>query len=163
MEVVNAQGPHFIIIQHIAKFTWPDTFSSILSPEQIDYMLEMMYSDNALKEQVANGHQFILAIEDGTYHGFASYELNYENSNDTKIHKLYILPKSQGKGAGKLLINEIIERAKVANNTKLTLNVNRNNPAVLFYQNLGWQIVKEVDIDIQNNFYMNDYVMELSL
>lgn len=163
MEILNAQGPHFLIIQHIAKFTWPDTFKNILSADQITYMLEMMYSDKALQEQVQAGHSFILAIEDGTYHGFASYEHNYENTDITKVHKLYILPSSQGKGVGRALLQEITARAKQCQNKMLTLNVNRKNPAVIFYQNLGWHITKEVDIDIQNNFYMNDYVMELPL
>jgi GNAT superfamily N-acetyltransferase len=161
MIVVPAEDPHYLIIQHIAQFTWPDTFREILSDDQIDYMLKIMYSDTAIKNQITNlGHKFILVWEDGTYHGFASYEHNYKHTNMTKVHKLYILPKSQGKGAGKLLLDYIEELTQKEQNTGMTLNVNRNNEAaIVFYKHHGWTIDKEEDIDIGNNFMMNDFVM----
>jgi diamine N-acetyltransferase len=94
---------HFTHIQAIAYKTWPNTFGDILSPEQISYMLDMMYSSTALKAQVADKqHIFVLAKEGDSYLGYLSYELNYKNSLKTKIHKIYILPETQGKGIGKL-------------------------------------------------------------
>lgn len=159
MQIVTAEDPHYLIIQHIAKYTWPDTFKDILSKEQIDYMLNMMYSNKSIRNQVTNlNHNFILAYEDGTYHGFASYEIDY-NKDLVKVHKLYVLPKSQGSGSGKLLLNYIEEIAKLKKKKGLTLNVNRNNKAVSFYQSLGWEVAKEEDIDIGNGFQMNDFVM----
>lgn len=161
MNIVTAEDPHYLIIQHIAKFTWPTTFQLILSQEQIDYMLDLMYSSESLDNQVnVLGHNFILAIEDGTYLGFASYECNYQKSSFTKVHKLYVLPQSQNKGAGSELLNYIKEIAVLNNNKGMILNVNRQNPAVAFYQKSGWQIIKEEDISIGNNFFMNDYVMQ---
>lgn len=160
MQIVKAEDPHYLIIQHIAQFTWPETFKTILSDEQIDYMLKLMYSNQSIHNQVTNlNHHFILVWEDGTYHGFASYELNYNHSDTTKVHKLYILPKSQGKGVGRLLLNHIEDIARQHNNSGLTLNVNRKNTAVAFYTSLGWSIDKEEDLDIGNGFLMNDYVM----
>ncbi len=51
-------------IQIIAHQTWPDTFAAILSPDQISYMLEMMYSTDALKTQLnEKNHFFLLAQE----------------------------------------------------------------------------------------------------
>lgn len=164
MNIIRAENDHhYLIIQHIAKFTWPETFQNILSSDQIDYMLDMMYSSKSLEEQVKNNHNFLLAIEDGTYLGFTSYELNYQNTSVTKVHKLYILPKWQGKGVGKFLLDEVMNYAREHNNTSLTLNVNRMNPSVNFYQKQGWTIDKEEDIDIGNGFYMNDYVMNINL
>lgn len=161
MNIVNAEDPHYLIIQHIAKFTWPTTFESILSQEQIEYMLNLMYSSESLKNQVENlQHNFILAIEDGTYLGFASYECNYQKSGFTKVHKLYVMPHSQQKGVGTELLKYVKEVAILNQNTGMTLNVNRENPAVDFYLKSGWKIVKEEDISIGNNFYMNDYVMQ---
>jgi GNAT superfamily N-acetyltransferase len=161
MTVVKAEDPHYLVIQHIAKYTWHDTFKDILSPEQIDYMLEMMYSDASLKNQVTNlGHTFLLVNDDGTYHAFGSYETNHNNTNLTKVHKLYVLPKSQGKGAGKQILQSIENIAKESGDIGLTLNVNRKNPAVEYYISQGWKIIKEEDIDIGSNFWMNDYVMQ---
>jgi len=162
MNIVSAEGPHYLIIQHIAKFTWPTTFESILSQEQIEYMLDLMYSSKSLKNQVESlNHNFILAIEDGTYLGFASYEINYEQSNLTKVHKLYVMPQSQHKGVGSELLKYIKEVAVLNKDKGMVLNVNRQNPAVEFYQKSGWKIVKEEDINIGNNFFMNDYIMQI--
>ena len=88
------------IIQSIARKTWPVTFRDILSEEQIDYMLEMMYSNKSLKEQIeVKHHKFLLSYTNNgkpanskhTYTGYLSYELNCNSSKKTKIHKIYIL------------------------------------------------------------------------
>jgi hypothetical protein len=41
--------------------------------------------------------------------------------------------------------------------------MNRNNKARQFYEKNGFIIIKEEDIDIGNNYFMNDYVMEKRL
>lgn len=164
IEILDATEFHLPIIRSIAYRTWPETFESILTPDQIMYMLEQMYSIDSLKEQTQNkGHQFIVVKMGLDYYGFSSIELNYAARPQTKIHKIYILPEAQGKGIGKALFVEITKRALQAGNQKLLLNVNRNNKATHFYQSLGFSIVDTEDIDIGNGYYMNDYVMEKSI
>lgn len=149
------------IVRKIALQTWPNAFSSILSPSQIDYMLEWMYSIGSLKNQINNqDNVFLLACLD-EFLGFASYELNYKNSASTKLHKIYILPEAQGKGIGAALIKEILKIAEEQNQKSVLLNVNRQNKAVKVYEHLGFRIKEEENIDIGNGFFMNDYVMEL--
>lgn len=151
-------------IQQIAHQTWPDTFRDILSPQQITYMLDWMYSLPSLKEQVeVKGHTFLLAEEAENPLGFVSYELNYSGLSKTKIHKIYILPSSQGKGVGKGLINRTSEIAAQNHNSSLLLNVNRYNKAIDFYKRMGFEIVGKEDIDIGNGFLMEDYVLEKNL
>lgn len=164
IEITAATEKDFPTIQKIAHETWPPTFGSILSDSQMKYMLEMMYSSKSLLEQVnQKKHHFIIAWEDNKALGFVSYELNYDGMPITKIHKIYILPKAQGKGIGKSLIREIGNKAGKAGNTLLSLNVNRENPAVAVYEKLGFKIVNQEDIPIGNGFFMNDFVMEKSL
>jgi len=43
--------------------------------------------------------------------------------------------------------------------TRLQLNANRYNNAQHFYAN-GYGVIQSDDIDIGNNYFMNDYVME---
>ena len=44
---------------------------------------------------------------------------------------------------------------------KIYLNVlSSNERANKFYEKFGFNIEKEEDIDIGNNYYMNDYVMQ---
>jgi diamine N-acetyltransferase len=152
-------------IRRIAFKTWPKTFAHILSPEQIDYMMDWMYDLDALRSQISDkNHAFLLAEELGKYLGFASYEVNHGGTKKTKIHKIYILPEIQGKGVGKNLIMAVSEIALNHGDTHLFLNVNKHNQtAIDFYNHLGfYEAYKEV-IDIGNGFVMDDLVMELKL
>ena len=152
------------IIIAIAKETWPVTYGEILSEGQIEYMFDIMYSTNSLLEQVAKKNlQFILVKDGNRYTGFASYEFNYLKIQQTKIHKIYILPSEQGKGFGKIIIDFVGKEAKNNNNNFLTLNVNRYNRAQDFYKKLGFSIIKEEIITIGNGYVMDDYVMEKSI
>ena len=108
-------------------------------------------------------HTFLLAKEEEETLGFCSYELNCEDSNKVKIHKIYILPDTQGKGLGKLLIQKIQDLAQKNNSDALSLNVNRFNVAKSFYEKIGFKIVAEEDIEIGEGWLMEDYVMEKSL
>lgn len=148
-------------IQNIAGKTWPIVYGPILSSEQIQYMFSMMYDLDALKNQAeAKNHHFIIAEEDGNFLGFASYEFDCIHKFKTKIHKIYILPETQGKGIGKKLIYYISELAKKQNQNLLSLNVNRFNEAIHFYTKIGFEKVGEEDINIGNGYLMEDYIME---
>lgn len=164
LKIEQASEQDFKTINHIAHLTWPTTFGEILTPAQIDYMLEMMYSPAALQEQVyQRGHTFLLAREAGQCWGFASYQPHYKGTTLTKIHKIYVLPNTQGKGIGKALIGAVANIARRQGDSALTLNVNRYNPAVQFYQHIGFRIVGEEDIDIGKGFLMEDFIMEKPL
>ena len=148
------------IIQDLAKAIWPDAYGAILSQEQLEYMMEMMYSLNSLENQLKNNIVFLLAKEDNDFIGFASYELNFQNSNKTKIHKLYVLPTIQGKGVGKNLILHIQEIAKKNSNSALILNVNKYNKAKDFYLHNQFEIADSLVVDIGNGYVMDDFIME---
>lgn len=163
MKIIEATKDHFPVIHNIAHATWPVTFGKILSPVQIDYMLEMMYSLPSIEAQVKRGHVFLMVQDGANYVGYASYELNYKGTSKVKVHKIYILPSVQGKGVGALLMNRISDVAKTHHATHLSLNVNRDNKAIQFYERIGFTIVSSEDIDIGNGFLMEDYIMEKNL
>lgn len=164
LQTREAQPADFDSIRQIAQETWPVTFGNILSPEQIAYMLNMMYSIESLTEQVnSKHHHFILASENSTNLGYISYELNYHQQPQTKVHKIYLLPSAQGKGVGKLLMQQVAAIAVRAGNDALLLNVNRDNNAVAFYKKAGFEIIGTEDIDIGSGFLMEDYIMRKPL
>ncbi len=66
----------------------------------------------------------------------------------------------QGLGLGKELMTSVIDQVKTAGAKKLLLNVYRLNKAIAFYKKLGFDIIKEEDVDIGNGYFMNDYVMQ---
>src|SRR5690606_734742 len=164
ISVVKATIKDIPTIREIAHITWYPTFRDILSQEQIEYMLEMMYSEKALKEQIeVRNHQFFLAKEDEKTLGYLSVEVGYNQQPVTKIHKIYILPDLQGKGIGKLLMQKAEQVALENQNAILSLNVNRFNKAMKFYESLGFVNTKTEDIDIGNGYLMEDFVMEKNL
>lgn len=162
--VVKATIEDIPTIREIAHITWYPTFREILSQEQIEYMLEIMYSEKALKEQIeVKNHQFFLAKEGYEALGYLSVEVNYNQKPVTKIHKIYVLPNQQGKGIGKILMQKAEQVAVENQNTTLSLNVNRFNKALKFYESIGFSIAKTEDIDIGNGYLMEDFVMEKNL
>ena len=148
-------------IQNIVHITWPITYGEILLKEQLDYMLALFYSDEALTLQYNKKEQLFYMIYEGdTNLGFIGIEHNYNGKTATKIHKIYLLPETQGKGIGKKVIDEIGKFALENNSTALILNVNRFNSALGFYKKIGFEVKEEVDIEIGNGYLMEDYVME---
>ena len=164
IEFTTANKQHISTISELAQEFWPVAFASILSNQQIAYMMQMMYSKGSLEEQMNKGHQFALANKNGKKVGYMSYEIDCDNLNKTKIHKLYISPNYQRYGIGKAMVNFVAKEALKANNSALFLNVNKhNNKAIGFYKKNHFQLVKEEQIDIGNGFIMDDYVFELKL
>ncbi|RAI98678.1 L-amino acid N-acyltransferase YncA [Chitinophaga skermanii] len=164
LRITPAHQEDIPTIQFIAKNTWPNTFGHILSTEQITYMLDMMYSDAAIIKQMTElQHKYILILEDEKPAGYAAYEINYKGTPVIKLHKIYVLPEMQGKKAGQLLMDEVCEIGRIAHQDYISLNVNRDNRAIKFYEKVGFEKVGEEDIDIGNGFFMNDAIMQRKL
>jgi GNAT superfamily N-acetyltransferase len=159
-------------IRSVSERTWPSTYGHIISQEQIDFMLDWMYSDTSLEKQMNTGCEFYIASkknDDGDLDpvGFCSVspeDKKAEVGNNAKAHKLnklYVLPAAQGTGAGKALLNKAIEVAKAAGSSSLFLQVNKQNTAYTFYLKKGFVKESDFKFDIGNGFYMDDYVMRL--
>lgn len=152
------------VIRAIAHATWPVAYGAILSPQQLRYMLELMYSEDALLEQLTvNGHRYTLVLLDDVAQGFAGFEQGFNRLPITRLHKLYVLPSAQGSGAGKRMIDHVVARARDHGDAAVELNVNRFNPARTFYERHGFRIIRDEVIDIGNGFVMDDHVMRLDL
>lgn len=164
------------LIRSISERTWPSTYGHIISQEQINFMLDWMYSDDSLATQMNTGCEFYIANLNGADIGFCSVSPDEEkeeeeNNNSTekaedskahKLNKLYVLPSAQGTGAGKALLHQAIEVAKAAGSSSIFLQVNKLNNAYTFYLKQGFIKEAEFKFDIGNGFYMDDYVMRLT-
>lgn len=154
----------FKTIREIAYKSWPNTYGSILSKEQIDYMLDLFYSEKTLLENLnEKGHHFLLVNEGKVCLGFASYEHNYLNQKCTRLHKIYLLPEAQGKRAGKVLIEAVENLAKENQSVVVSLNVNKFNKAISFYKKIGFEVVSDEEILLDHGYKMEDYKMEKKL
>ena len=156
-----------VFIRSVSERTWPSTYGHIISQEQIEFMLDWMYSDKSLAEQFAKGHQFYIAALNGDEIGFCSVSAEPDDDEDNvqkahKLNKLYVLPSAHGTGAGKALLNKAIEVAKSEGSDSIFLQVNKHNNAYTFYLKNGFVKEAEFKFDIGNGFYMDDYVMRLT-
>lgn len=160
-EIKPAKIDDLETIHRLAHAIWPAAYLEILGRQQLDYMLEKIYSLHSLEHQLTTlKHRFIILTEDNIPAGFASYS---EHTDEPVYHlnKIYVLPSLQGKHLGKQLLTYIISQIKKSGATSLQLNVNRHNKALHFYEKQGFKIISIEDIDIGSGYFMNDYVMEL--
>ena len=77
---------NFTDIRAIAAEVWPKVYEAILCEKQLEYMMNMMYSEASLQTQAnVKQHHFILAKENNVSVGFASYEFDCNQTNKTII------------------------------------------------------------------------------
>jgi ribosomal protein S18 acetylase RimI-like enzyme len=159
MTIRTATINDLVTIEKLAYEIWPGAYGHILSADQLNYMLQLIYSQTSLQNQLLQQqHNFLIVEWDGEPVGFADYS-EYA-PGVYKLNKIYVHDSMQGKGVGKALIDHVIK--KITAHT-LRLNVNRHNKARNFYEKLGFVVTGEEDIDIGNGYFMNDYVMEKRL
>jgi GNAT superfamily N-acetyltransferase len=151
------------IIQELTNSIWRPTYQSILTPEQIEYMIGMMYSTDSLTKQILSpGHRFLLLLDEDKYIGFAAYSTT-DTAAVYKLHKIYLDLNYQGKGVGKFLLQQVADQVKALGANILELDVNRFNKAKLFYERQGFTVYKEKNTAIGNGYLMEDFVMRKPL
>ena len=158
------------LIQSLAEVAFRDTYRDILSPGQMDYMMEWMYSESSLQRQMGqDGHVYFIAQSDGEPCGYVSVQprgLQPDGAFLFELQKIYLLPGFHGRRLGRQMYEHICGFVRGAANgwpCRIELHVNRNNPAVDFYKHLGLKILREGEFPIGHGFYMNDYIMGCTL
>ncbi|HWY10497.1 MAG TPA: GNAT family N-acetyltransferase [Bacteroidia bacterium] len=158
VQLIKAKTEDIPVIAQLAKTIWHEHYTSIISMEQINYMLNLMYSDESLKEQMTKKqNDFYLIQHNSKNIGFVAVSKIAEVPHGYFIHKFYLDQTLAGKGSGTLAHNELI---KILNPSQLSLTVNRQNfKSINFYFKNGFKIESVADFDIGNGYVMNDFVM----
>ncbi len=162
MKLVKAKEGDIPLIQNLARRSWENAYADILSAEQMEYMLSEMYSETEIKNHLLNPdyHYYLIRDENtGAFEGFIGYEHNYEERT-TKLHRIYLVPESKGKGFGKRTLQFLNGKVSENGNERIILNVNKYNSAKSFYESQGYRVYDEGVFDIGNGFVMDDYLME---
>ena len=149
-------------IRNLAQVTFPATYSSIISAEQIDFMMDMMYSETVLRRELEGGITYLLLLTDGTPAGFVSFG-KQDDKGLFHLHKIYLLPDFQGLGYGREMLLQAEQEMRAQGAKAFELNVNRHNKALDFYKKMGMRIDRSGDFDIGGGFYMNDFIMRKEL
>ncbi|MBB6372350.1 GNAT family N-acetyltransferase [Chryseobacterium shigense] len=162
MKLTEATEKDIPLIQDLARRSWESAYAGIISREQIEYMLENMYSEEEISNHLQNPdyHYYLISDEgNNSFEGFIGYENNYETGT-TKLHRIYLVPESKGKGFGKEALSFLKDKVFESGNNRIILNVNKENSAKKFYESQGYRVYNEVVLDIGGNFVMDDYLME---
>jgi len=154
----EAQREDIPEIQRLARRIWEEAYGGLLSKEQIEYMLEMMYSESVIREELLQGTVWDLIIVEGTPRGYLSYGL-WEN-NSVKLFKIYVGKELRGTGLAADSLSRVKEYASRKGRGSVFLTVNKNNKrAIRAYEKNGFAVTASVVTDIGGGFVMDDYVM----
>ncbi len=158
LQLLRAKKEDIPEIARLAHIVWHQHYPSIISVDQISYMLEMMYSDKSLNEQmIIKGHVFYFIRQNNTNIGFISVSKIENVNNGYFIQKFYLDQTLAGKGSGTEAHHELV---KLLQPSLMRLTVNRQNyKSVNFYFKNGFTIESVADFDIGNGYVMNDFVM----
>jgi GNAT superfamily N-acetyltransferase len=151
------------LVRSLAERVWSACFPAFITGEQIDYMLDWMYSPETLRRELREGVTWELACLEGRPVGYLSCTLEAA-AGRMKLNKLYLLPEFHGRGLGRRMIERALETARDAGARTVHLQVNRGNaPAIRAYERAGFRVVRSVVSDIGRGFAMDDHIMELDL
>jgi ribosomal protein S18 acetylase RimI-like enzyme len=143
----------------LSDLIWRQHYPSIITLEQIDYMLQKFHSATAIAAQITTGQLYFIITQDDVAVGYTSISIK---ENEVFLHKLYVDAKVHQKGVGGEALDLLI--GNFGENKKIRLQVNRKNyTAINFYFKKGFKIETVADFDIGNGFLMEDFVMVKSL
>lgn len=166
IQITQVSPREIPMIQEIALPSFTATYRDIVSREQNDYMLDLMYSTESLNGQFGAGQLYYLFYEDGHAIGYLS--LAPHGDNLIHLDKIYLYPEYQGKGYGKMLIDHAFSEIKQlcgGRKCMVELNVNRNNLKALdFYLRQGMSVARQGDYVIEGtDFIRPDYILAKEL
>lgn len=140
-------------IQSMAQRIWPVCFAGIIPPEKLTEMVERIYSEENLVQEVKSGHRFWVASLDGKPVGYVSA---YKEKYAVWLKKLYLDPEHQGKGIGATMMRTAVASFLPASEIRLLVN-NGNLSAQRFYERMGFTWTEEVAVTMGGHAF-TDYL-----
>lgn len=140
----------------LASSIWHEYWTCILSPEQIDYMVENFQSEKAITNQIENeNYTYYFILHNGKYAGYFGVS---DKKDYLFLSKLYIKKEFRHQGIGAKAFEKIKE---ISDGRKIQLTVNKyNTNTINAYKKWGFKTIDAVVTDIGNGFVMDDYILE---
>ncbi|MBC1918473.1 GNAT family N-acetyltransferase [Listeria booriae] len=144
-------------ISTLAYKIWHEHYPTIITTEQIDYMLAKFQSPEAIEADITSGTIYLMAYQEDKFVGYTAF---YQQENELFLSKLYIDPSHHRQGIGKTLFARVTTHAKEQNLPTIRLYVNKyNSNSIEAYKKMGFTVEKALITDVGNNFIMDDYTM----
>jgi len=156
LNFVKATTSDIDTIRLLAHEIWTTSYREMLSSEQMEYMLNWMYSEDTIKSEILGNVHWEIVEEDNKPIGYIALT---PEEDILKLNKLYILSTIQGKGIGQLALNHVISYGKENGFKQVYLTVNqRNFRAIKAYEKAGFIRTDYKVFDIGGGFIMDDYI-----
>jgi ribosomal protein S18 acetylase RimI-like enzyme len=139
------------VVIALAHRIWPHSYAGILTAAQIKHLLQHIYTETNLQQEIQIGHRFWLAHEDGIPVGFASA---YREGDILWLRKLYVLPEMQRRGIGAALTQSAIQAFAGAKEMRLLVN-KKNLAAQAFYSKTGFQCIEELTVQMGDYHFLD--------
>lgn len=149
-------------VADLAAEIWREHYASILSTEQIDYMVDAFQSAVAITVQIRKkGYQYYLLTLADEAVGYLAVQ-----AEDDKLFlsKLYLHASVRGHGFGRAAVAFLEGFCQARGLSVIWLTVNRHNTSsIAAYEKMGFQKVREEKADIGSGFVMDDFIMEKTI
>lgn len=146
-------------LAQLASEIWNEYFVSIITKEQIDYMVDKFQSDHAITNQIENqGYEYFFMNIHGHNIGYLGIK---QEQDKLFLSKFYIRKEHRGKGYASQAMAFLEEICKDRGLGMIWLTVNRyNDTTIAVYEKKGFKSVRTQVADIGNGFVMDDFIME---
>lgn len=130
--------------------SWRTTYKEIV-PEEFLKKLSYSAREEMWKNTIPTRDVFVAENDHGQIIGFAAG--GEERSNDYspydgELYAIYIFEEQQKQGAGKKLLQKVVESLNRTGKQSMLVLVLKDNPAIHFYKALGAKEIDEIDIEI---------------
>jgi diamine N-acetyltransferase len=150
-------------IRALGERIWREHYTSVVSPEQVEYMLSGRYEEADLRQYVNDDRRWFRVLRLASRPiGFVRYIRL--SSSELKLEEVYLEAAYRGNGYGALMIRHVEAHARALGCGTLVLSVNKRNAVSIgVYEKLGFKVREAVVTDIGGGFVMDDYVMAKTL
>ena len=146
-------------LARLASEIWHEYFVTILSDDQIDYMVDKFQSYSALTDQIRHqGYEYYFMTVENRYIGYLGIK---QEDGKLFLSKFYIQKEHRGKGYASQAMEHLVAVCQNRGLRAIWLTVNRYNASTIaVYEKKGFKTIRTQVADIGGGFVMDDYVME---
>ncbi|SFJ42064.1 Acetyltransferase (GNAT) family protein [Paenibacillus sp. UNC496MF] len=138
---------------------WREYYVSIITMEQIEYMLGKFQSVPAITEQIHHqGYEYYMIRHEGTPVGYMAVR---PEEDKLFLSKFYIAKEHRGRGYASRAMAFLERLCGDRSLGAVWLTVNRHNAgSIAVYEKMGFRIERELVAEIGNGYVMDDFIME---
>lgn len=151
-----------VLLASLADEIWREHYLSILTKDQIDYMIDKFQSADAMTHQIINqGYEYYFITVCGEEIGYTGI---CKDVDKLFLSKLYIKKEFRGNRYASEVFKQLQQICVNRRLKAIWLTVNRyNEESVAIYKKMGFKVIRTRVADIGQGYVMDDFIMEFVL